>query len=207
MPHDRPNDQRAGSSPGPSGRSRRPRVVAAVALALTVSLLGACGSADAGAGDRGPNPAGETAPQPPPGAQELIPTGPEDPCVLLEDSEVEEQFGGPVSRGAGGRFHCSWSIDDPGTGTTTNISVNASLRRKGMSIDATWAELESEDEDAIRLDGIGDGAYLVEDAVLGRALTFRSGDSILAVSARVYDMSSGTDEKLTALAKLIIERL
>jgi hypothetical protein len=189
-----------------------------VAVALALPLLGACGSDDAAAGgDRPPDlggetapqppPGGETAPQPPPGATELLPTGLKDLCVLLEDSEIEEQFGGPVPPAEGAQFHCSWSIDDPRTGTTTDVSVNTGLVRRGMSIEAAWAEaLEVEDGETM-LPGIGDDAYIVDDTILGRALTFRFGDTVLSVSTRIYDRTTGTDEKLIALAKLIIERL
>jgi hypothetical protein len=217
MPHDRSNDPlapRAGSSPGPPGRPRRRTIAVAGALALAVALasvLSACGSDDddTAAGEGAPDLGGETTAPPPPSADEMASTGPDDPCVLLEEAELEAQFGPSVPPGTGGRSYCEWLFEDIESGAKAKIDLTIIERPQGMSTDDRWAELlayQREHYDPAMLTGIGDDAYVVDNNP-GRALTFRSGDAIVELSAGFYKAPPGTDEKLTALAQLVIGRL
>jgi len=210
-----------GGSPSRRCRSRRRRgspgggVVSAASVALVAALLalglGACGS-DSGAGGsalgagsrrRSSGPDATAAP--------VAATGRDDLCTLLEAAEIEAQFGGPVTATIVDDIMCRWRI---GTGeivadATGDLLIGFSGARPGMPIEADFDEMVANlFPDSVAVDGVGDDAVLDGDSDYApRTLTFRSDDSIVTVEARFFPPLPGTQEKLTALAQLLVGRL
>jgi hypothetical protein len=170
---------------------------AAVALALTLGL-GACGSdgciaTDASGGRRAADgPASEISTTPP---------RPAHLCRLLQPTEIEAAFGGPVSTGHESPARCEWDVLNPASPGSVNVTwVNTTMRTPARDEFVHWKDDIS--GGSVPVAGLGDEAFLGRDLVL-----FRDGDLLMWVQAAFVPTVPGTHEKVTALARLVERRL
>jgi hypothetical protein len=170
---------------------------AAVALVLTLGL-GACGSdgcidTDVSGGRRTRDQAGTEISTTPPRPAHL--------CRLLQAVEIEAVFGGPVAAGHDSPARCEWDVLNPASPGSVNVTwVNTTMRTPAEDEFAHWKDDIS--EGSVPVAGLGDEAFLGRDLLL-----FRDGDLLLWVQAAFVATVPGTHEKLTALARLVVERV
>lgn len=169
----------------------------AAALLLLVGAA-ACGDDDDGGG---PGAIGGSDAEGSGGANDGGGGGGGDVCSLLEVAEIEAEFGdhGTVADGEPLGISCSWEIGDmsePGSGV-----VGITSARGAGSPEQSMAEIRDLSLDPIEVEGIGDEAFL--DSGI---LWFRSGDRTFSVSAFFSADIPNVEDKLTPLARHILDR-
>ncbi len=182
-----------------------------VLVAVCAVLLAACssgsddsgsdttGSSDDSAEQTGSDTGGDTTSGDSDGGDEI------DKCTLLEASEIEAEFGGPVSNPIDEGYQCQWEVGEdqsqPGTGT---ISVAAGTQVPDQSGQDYYDIVREAATDAVEVDGIGDAAYY--EPVFG-AVTVLANDTVIVVQAAFIPEPDGQQEKVENLAALVADRL
>lgn len=168
----------------------------AVLAALVLLSTAACGGGDTGAGgvfDQGDASSdGGGA-----GATEQI-----DMCSLLEESEIEAQFGerGAVAEGTPG-LGCSWDVGSPFDAGTGSLHLQ-DLPLTGLPVEEALASYRDLAQDPVDIEGLGDDAffeYELDDAAGLRQsttrLTFTTGDLLLKLEANFFGRDVDAQEE------------
>lgn len=141
----------------------------------------------------------------------------DDPCSLLERSEIEQQFGaaGPVSEGEPLGAYCTWTVGSTGETSAPAGAVTLGLASApaGESLEEFVTREPSSDfgidielnPTEVEMSGIAAGDALY-DAGMG-TLWVRSGDQIVFLSDVLGTDDPSTQDKLITLAQLAIDRL
>jgi hypothetical protein len=203
-------------------RTRNRPITAAVGLLATVALLAAgCGDDDTAAGDGEAAGAEETADEVPRSTTTIgnEPEGgssgqvPDDPCSLLETSEIGQQFSGQGAVEAGrplGVTSCGWPIGN----TVSAVMVGVWDAPTDQPFEDFVVELlplinfdpEAErNPSEVAVAGTEPGSALYE-ANMG-SLWVHSGDTVFWLATRFHDDDPGAQDKLIALAELVVGRL
>lgn len=142
---------------------------------------------------------------------------PDDPCSLLERSEIEQQYGadGPVSEGEQIGYYCSWNVGSTSdamaparavmvgvTGGPAGQSLEDFVTQESPSDFGIDVELNPTE---VEVSGIATGDALY-DAGMG-SLWVRSDDLIVFASDLLGSDDPASQDKLIALAELVIDRL
>lgn len=200
------------------------RRVAAISLGALLSVLAACG--DDG-GQPGTQPAGGAAGGS--GGPGSAATGEIEPCELLDVGDIEAEFGdvGPIGEGFEDLDACAWHvnevINDPaGDGGTVYLRHDALGARVYDTpedlFDATRETDESIDlwdDGVVDVSGVGDAAYYAsseEMEVVGTTqshglLVVLANGVVFSASAVFLPGIEGTQERLVAIAQVVIDRL
>lgn len=130
-----------------------------------------------------------------------------DPCSLLEVSDIEAQFGelGTFAEGESLGPTCTWDLATRDDFSTDGMDLSVSTALSNRPIEAEFDDLRETSEDPVDIAGVGDDAFM---ASLGNSLRVLSGDHIMALNIVIEDSDiEGEQEKLEALAQLVIDRL
>lgn len=128
-----------------------------------------------------------------------------DPCSLLEVSDIEAQFGefGTFAEGESLGPTCTWDLAGADF-STDSMNVSARTALGNGPIENEFDDLR-ENYDGVDIDGVGDAAFMSPSS---NGLSFLSGDYIVSINIIIEDSDiEGEQEKLEALAQLIIDRL
>lgn len=136
--------------------------------------------------------------------------GGDDPCVLLEMSEIEAAFGerGAVAEGEALGFSCTWDVGD--VGGDGGILGLTSTRAVGSVEQGLTEVLGHLDGQPVEVDGVGDEAYFTatgEGMFRASRIDFRTGPWLVVVDAHFSPEPAGTQDKLVTLAQHVVDRL
>jgi hypothetical protein len=182
--------------------------------ALLLVGAAACGGGDGGGDSSGGAGAAGLSEGAGDGGGDAIP---DDPCSLLERSQVEQQYGalGPVSEGERFGYYCSWNV-----GATNDTTAPVRTVMVGVTGDSAGGSLEDFvtqepptdsgldielNPTEVEVSGIATGDALY-DAGMG-SLWVRSGDHIVFASDLLGSDDPSSQGKLIALAELVLEGL
>jgi hypothetical protein len=194
----------------PAARTGRPLAgVLAVALALA-----ACGGdGDDPTAANGDGAGGGTAPTGDAGAGagsdstggDPAWTGEIDACALLEPADIEEALGtGPVSELGEDIYACEWQVGSPGDGPDSGTIGIDGIDRLPGGIEPSFDAMRF--DNSVPVEGVGDDAFYSVNLGSG-LITFRTGGVILWIDAAFEPMRPNSQEELTALAQVLVERL
>jgi len=177
-------------------------------VATCAVLLAACSSGDDDGGSDTSSPSDETSEQTgdTSATEDTGDDGGElDECTLLETSEIEAEFGGPVSDPMDQGYQCQWEVGEdqsqPGTGT---ISVFTGTEIPGESGQERYDSLLDAATDPVEVDGVGDAAFY--EPVFG-SVTLLANDTVVTVQAAFLPEPDGQQEKVESLAGDMADRL
>jgi hypothetical protein len=130
-----------------------------------------------------------------------------DPC-LLTPAEIERAAGIEVEQDFRGSGECSYTTPvgtEPGGGVGI-LTLETDSRQDAKSELALQKELYV---DAVRVKGVGDGAFYVHNSGFGDVVMFRKGSMLVQVSFLIVsDESPGSLRRETvALAKAVAKKL
>lgn len=152
-----------------------------------------------------------------------------DPCELLEEADVEAEFGdaGPIGEGFNDLDACAWHVnelitDPAGDGGTVYLTHDSlAAQTYGTPEEHFKASRENDegsdlwDDGLVDVSGVGDAAYYAsseEMEVAGTTqshgvLVVRSDGVVFSLSAVFIPAIERTQERLAALAQVVIDRL
>lgn len=196
---------------------------AALCLGVLLSVLVACGDNDGSTGTTEAGAAGDD------GASGGADSGEIDPCALLDETDIEAEFGdiGPIGEGFQDLDACAWHvnevIDDPaGDGGTVDLRHNDLATEIYDTPEENFQASRDNDEGSdlwddgvVDVSGVGDAAYYAsaeKQEVVGTTqshgiLVVLSDGVVFSVSAVFLPAIEGTQDRLAALAQVVIDRL
>jgi hypothetical protein len=143
-----------------------------------------------------------------------------DLCTLLEESEVEAEFGerGRAAEGYEEFESCVWEVGDQSVAGTGSVTVSEYPTIPGQSLEDNFAGFEELADDPVDIDGLGEEAYFEHDATafddrsLGVVFEhtfvyFRTDSVFLSVSAFFGPGVDGVEDRLVVLAEHVLDRL